>query len=245
MALDVTGPSEGVLIGGPVTATKNQSVLFGMAWVLFRAFPATDTKICDYTINVGNNSRFTIQYDNLTPGFIFVGGRATDAEGIKIVQSPTSLELSRWTHVACMLDYENSIGAVWYDAELQISAPVTGAPFAAAQTANTNSANGGIGTRPNATQGMSGLIDDFRLYNRRLGESELKTIVAGKGKDAIVDGLLHRYPLNDAGPPTPVVSCACIASAERIVATAIGAPMFGAGITVARQRTQAPIGARR
>lgn len=243
MAIEMAGTNEGVLIGGPVTVTKNQSFLFGMAWVLFRSFPAVDTKVCEYSIGTGINARFTIQYDNLTPGQIFVGGRATDGEGLHFLQAATTPVLGQWTHIAGLLDYANSLGEVYYNGVLQASGVVSAAPFAATQTANTNSTGGAIGSRPNGTQGMDGFIEDFRLYNRRMSQAEIQTIVAAKGKDAINEGLLHRYPLSDGAPPGLLVTTACIANAERIMGTPLGTPTFAPGITVPRSKTMNGTGA--
>lgn len=243
MAIDCGGTNEGVLIGGPVTVTKNQSVLCCSAWVLFRQFAAVDTKVCEYSISNNVNARFTIQYDTLTPGQLEVGGRALDADAIRILTSPTSLTLGLWTHVVGVLDYANATGEIYYNNVLVASGALSGA-FGAAQTANTNSQSASIGCRANSTQGPNALIEDFRLYNRRLGPGEVSTIFAAKGKDAILDGLLHRYPLNDGAPSNLVASCICISNAERIIATQLGTPTFGPGITAPRMKNPNMAGAR-
>jgi hypothetical protein len=241
VAIDCAGVNEGILIGGPVTVTKNQSFLAGSAWVLFRQFAATDTKICEYSISNNVNARFTLQYDSLTPGRIEVAGRALDADAIRNLVSPTSLTLGAWTHVVGVLDYANATGEIYYDAVLVASGALSGT-FGATQTANTNSQSASIGCRANSTQGPNALIDDFRLYNRRLSQNEVSTIFAGRGKDSILEGLLHRYPLNDGAPPDAVASCVCIANAERIVGTPLGSPTFAPGTTVPRSRTTPMVG---
>jgi hypothetical protein len=243
MALELTGSTVGALIPGPVTVTKNRTALFGMARVLMKAFPATDNKICDYTINVGTNARFTIQYDSATPTQVQVGGRALDADPQRILLCPTGLSLGVWTHVIAGIDYATSTGAIYYDGVLVASGALNGA-LGATQTANTNSNGGGIGIRPNGSQGMVGLIEDFRLYSRIIGPAEALTIATSKGKDGIVDGLLHRYPLNDGAPGAAMVACVGLAADERIVAAPLGAPLFAAGISTPRMRQQPPIGRR-
>ena len=54
-----------------------------------------------------------------------------------------------------------------------------------------------IGGRPDVGPGFNGKIEDVRIYNRALGQDELKTIHASRGHDGIVDGLVSRWLLNE------------------------------------------------
>lgn len=257
MALQLAGGGEGVSIDGAVTVTKNQSVLTGCLWFKQKNTSITgDVKLIDYTVFGSINGRYSIQYFSATPGQIGVGGRATDGEGIHTVTAPNTFTGGIWHHVVAVLDYANSIGTVYFDGVLAISTPVTAAPFAASQTANTNSENSGgsggaIGVRANATQSFLGEIEDMRLYNRTISGDEAATIYAAKGADGIVSGLLHRYPMID-GAPGDILGgglgqgTVCVAEPERIRGTAMaGTPTYIAGIISGdRMRTRHPRGSR-
>lgn len=235
MSLDLGGTSDGALVPGPVTATKNRTAMTMMARVLFRSLPATDTKIGDYVVGTSTTaSRITMQWVSASPGQPRVGGRALDADPQRFLQSSFTFVVGVWTHVIGVIDYANSTGAIYIDGDLEIEGALSGA-FGATQTANTDSLNGAIGIRPAGSQGMNGLIEDFRLYGRVIGAAEAKTIATSMGKDGIHDGLLHWYPLNDASSGD-MAQAVCIAAAERIVATPLGTPVFAPGLVVPRQR---------
>lgn len=55
----------------------------------------------------------------------------------------------------------------------------------------------GIGSKDGSSGGWDGLIDDFRIYNRALGDNEIQTIYAARGADRIVHGLQVRYVFRD------------------------------------------------
>lgn len=246
MAISCDGGGEGVSIDGAVTATKNQSALTGMIWVRPRSLPATDTKFIDYSIFNGTNARYTLQYDSATPGVPFVGGRATDGEGLKQVDGTQAIVVGQWTHIIGVLDYANSLGMIYINGVLNVALSVTSPPFAAAQTANTNSENssgsgGGIGVRVNATQSFIGDIEDMRLYNRVIGPAEAMTIYAALGEDGIQNGLLHRFPMNDYGPGTVVGdgTVVNIAEFERVDGSVMaGTPTYVEGIIRSARKRQ-------
>lgn len=235
------GSTTGILIPGPITATKSQVALTGVCRVLFRTILATDTKLWDYEVSNGTNSRFTCQWVSGAPGQPRIGGRATDAESQKTLTSPFVFQTGLWYHVVGSIDYANSAGAVYVNGVLTVAGALSGT-FDAPITANTDSRNGGIGVRPNETQGMDGLIEDFRLYNRLLGTAEVETLYSTYGKDGMLEGLQHDYPLNDMAPDIAVTSVACIAEPERIIGTPIGSPLFDVGLLAPQKYYQQTTG---
>jgi hypothetical protein len=56
------------------------------------------------------------------------------------------------------------------------------------------------GNPPFTDRQTDGRISDARIYDRALSAAEMETVFALRGRDNIVDGLLHRYLLNE-GPP--------------------------------------------
>jgi hypothetical protein len=57
-----------------------------------------------------------------------------------------------------------------------------------------------IGGRPDPIGNFDGIIDDVRIYNRNLSAAEMATIFAARGHDAIVDGLVSRWLMNEKAP---------------------------------------------
>ena len=242
MAVSLENGSDGINLG-VVTVTKNRTALTGMAWVRFRSIAsATTTKVCGYSIGTNAaNSRFTMQWASGTPGRLQAAGRAADADNLRGILSPTTLIAGPWFHLVGIVDYENTLGAIYINGALDTSGPLDGT-FTTAVTANTNSLGAAIGSREggNGTQGMNGDIEDFRLYDGVLGPNEIQTIYAAQGKDGYYAHLLHRYQLDDLGLGEALVGAACLADTERIVGVPIGTPTFTAGISTPRGRQKHP-----
>ena len=235
--------SGGILIGGPVQATKNQSVLAGHIRVFLRAIPQADRKIWEYSLNTNINARFTCQFVNGNGGLLRVGGRALEADPQRFIDAVTPITAGIWWDVVALIDFANSTGAIFLNGVQDVNGALSGA-FGAAATDNTPSQNGALGSRSNATQVIDGFIEDFRLYNRIISPNEALTLATSLGKDGIYSGIQHYFPLNDGVPGTSVVTTANLSNAERIVGTPIGTPAFAPGISVARQRQQFPVGRR-
>jgi hypothetical protein len=247
VAILLTGTTDGINLPGPITVTKNRGALCGMAWVRFDLISAANTKVFGYSVGTSaTSSRFTLQWVTATPGQLRVAGRALDADPQCFLETTTVLTRGPWFHVVGMIDYAENFGYLYIDGELDLAGALTNT-LGAAATANTNSlaarwgAHEGTGA---GDQGMSGLIEDGRLYSRILGPAEIKTIYTGEGKDGIVDGLLHRYPFNDQGPGVALTTTMNVAGAERLVGGPVGTPTFQAGRIVGRKRPRMAPGRR-
>lgn len=84
---------------------------------------------------------------------------------------------------------------------------------------------------------FQGLVDDIRIYNRVMGEQELSTIIAGRGKDGIVSGLLCRYALNELGPGLVGTIIPNLANDPQLsLILQSGSPTYAEGTTVSRSR---------
>jgi hypothetical protein len=218
-----------------------------MAWVNARVWSATvNQKVFGYSTGTSTTlSRFTLISRSGTGGQLQVGGRALDADAQRTLNSTTALSTGDWHHVVGIVDYANALGWIYIDGALDVFGALSGT-LGAAQTENTNSLSVGIGVREGGggggQQGITGFIDDFRLYDGILGPDIIKTIHAARGHDKMPNDLLHHYPLNDFGPGIAVVNVACTSMAERLVGTAIGAPTFDVGTLVARGRPVGGVG---
>lgn len=71
-------------------------------------------------------------------------------------------------------------------------------------------------------------LDDFRYYNRVLSDAEIETIYACRGTDGIVDGLIHRWPMDEKAPGVSVTdgSPKDVAGANDLYIN-YGAPTYG------------------
>lgn len=244
MAVQFNGDPDSVDIPGPVTVTKNRTALTACFWAKFDVFQALNTNILIYsTGTVIGNARFNVQWLIATPGLLNIGGRATDGEGRKAFSTGFTPTLGVWTHIGFTVNYAASLGTLFVNG-VAFSVGAMSAPFAATQTANTNSLDARIsGQTGDTDQCINGAMEDVRLYDGALSDAEMMNIYTSRGKDNPLPSLLHRYPLNDRPVGTILTNSAggnttaCIAEAERIVGVAPGAavPAFVNGTTVRRQ----------
>jgi len=54
------------------------------------------------------------------------------------------------------------------------------------------------------TDGLNGLLDDVRIYNRRLSPAEVQSIFAARGRDSVLQGLLSRITFKGVPGTSPV-----------------------------------------
>ncbi len=242
MSANFTGLSfpntQSLAIPGPITATKNRAVLFGMAWVKLTALPTLD----DYDFLVYSDGtdtisrmRFKLKTFLGDGGFLSVGGTAPDATTPLFRTATTNpIEPGRWTHVAGAVDYTNSLAFLYIDGDLIDSGPVDGT-FGAATTSNTDSPRGAIGALSGGdSEGCNGEIEDVRLYSAH-SPAAVKTIAALRGKDSVVANLLHKFPLKDL--PSGVITAAVnVADFERIEAVAGRSPTWSDETITSRQK---------
>lgn len=105
--------------------------------------------------------------------------------------STTVISASVWYHGVCTAVSGTSRG-VYING---ISEATAGA--AATPTGTTLSIGNRSGSA--AGDGLSGIIDDVRIYNRILTADEIATIYACRGSDTILNGLQNRWLLNEGG----------------------------------------------
>jgi hypothetical protein len=244
----VSSSNQALDVPGPVMATANKSVLVGMCWVRLAAFPtADDSDFIQYSTGVSlTQSRYGMTCALGTGGRVTIKGRATDAESLKSFTTGIEfLSLGVWLHIAGVVDYADSHAYFYMNGDLEDNGPMS-APCAASQTAATPSLHGRIGGGLTSTvQGIDGELEDVRLYdfdglNKSLiggvaPNARIQTIYSLRGRDSIVDHLMHRFTLKDLGAGS-VVLAANIAEAERIVAVAVNAPTWNTDTITSLQK---------
>lgn len=236
MALSFSGGNYWYTQEGP-TALDGLSTYTAMCWARperlsgFQAcFSRQSGTGSGETIWLGFNGTSVNTFISLTTaGFAITSGAGT---------------IAAWQHIAVTLN---------------TSASPMGRLYLNATQTGTGS---GTGTLPVTTRGLmvggnnnvagisladafQGAVEDIRIYNRVLGEAELQTIVAGKGKDSIVSGLLCRLALNEQ--PSGIVGSIIpnySGDSQLSLITQSGSPPYIDGITVPRSRISAPTGGR-
>lgn len=210
--------TQSIAIPGPITATKNRSVLTGMCWVKLNRLPVSDD--FDFLVySDGTDSPSRMRYKIKTflgdAGAISVGGTCPDGTTALFFTEPSpSLVPDKWIHIAGAVDYAQSFAYIYVDGDLVASGKVNGT-YGASQTSNTNSPRGSIGSLSGGdSEGADGLIEDVRLYSVH-SPSQIKTIASLHGKDSVRANLLHRFPLKDL-PSGNISVAANIAASERI-----------------------------
>ena len=108
------------------------------------------------------------------------------------------LPLGVWIHTAFTYDSAGAGGAGWLiykDGAVILSDAAKTGTIDVDPTVDV-----WIGGNPPVTdRQFDGKVGDARIYDRALSTAEMETIFALRGRDNIVDGLLHRYLLNE-GP---------------------------------------------
>lgn len=137
-----------------------------------------------------------------------------------VPNSTTVFAVNTWYHLAFVYDGTNK--AVY----------VNGSPDPAlassAHGTNGNDTVLSVGTSTwNAGQGMSGRLEDIRIYNRVLSQAECEAIRFSRASDGIINGLIHWWPL--IGPDSSVVTNEKDIVGSVNLSTIVGSPIYVQG----------------
>lgn len=124
---------------------------------------------------------------------------------------------SAWYHVALLAN--NTQKAVYVNGV----ADVPLGNYATSTVGNDTALSIGSSTW-NASQGMFGQLEDFRVYARLLSAAEINLIFASKGKDKIINRLQHWWTLT--GPPGTTVSQEKDLMGNLNLNTVVGTPSY-------------------
>jgi len=104
--------------------------------------------------------------------------------------------LNTWIHTGFTYDSAGGGGAGWIGYRDGAQTTTDGAKTGTVDVDNT--VDFWIGGNPPVTdRQFDGIIADARVYDRALSADEMATVHAARGTDGIVDGLLHRWMLDE------------------------------------------------
>lgn len=147
-----------------------------------------------------------------------------------------TITLGRWSHFA--YTWDGVTKRLFQDGVQIATGALSGVLSATTREFLLAANNNGAGLAP--SEFFDGRLEDLRVYNRGLGQAEIETIVAGKGKDGIYAGLLARYPMNEqphSAVSTIIMNLADVSTMQ--VTSIVNAPTISfENITVGRGRRQ-------
>jgi len=175
--------------GGAQTLASVASLPVPAATASFAFWVNMTSLVANIRRFMGSATNFEIRAGNAagtTPPGIVVNDLFNDSDG---AMAATALVTGQWFHVVGTgeLTGGNSITDVYINGVLN-GGPTTVVGSATAAGTFT------IGNRTGmaSSEGLNGILDDVRVYNRRLSAAEVRTIHAARGVDGIVDGLIAR-----------------------------------------------------
>jgi hypothetical protein len=134
--------------------------------------------------------------DDIFWGFIDSGNGIGLGKGNLDIVSTTAVNDGEWHH--CLLAWNSSDGAA------KIIMDGVSEATGTLETGDVSAGNAfdGVGrlfnvTIPGDSVYLEGDLADVRVYDRILSDSEAETIFASEGHDGIVDGLVHRWTMDD------------------------------------------------
>jgi hypothetical protein len=103
--------------------------------------------------------------------------------------STTAATAGTWSHI--VFTNATNVQQVFVNGVLEASGTGTNSAPTAANLL--------LGWRTGGTEAehFDGVLEDFRIYNRVLTANEILTIATSHGADSIIDGLVHRWMMND------------------------------------------------
>jgi hypothetical protein len=174
----IAGSSEVVVMDTSFTVPAEGTVCF---WI---------TPQADYAVNArawGSDGSFEVRF----PSSNAPNAEIYSADGI----AASTLTAGTRYHMLCTWDWDtvNVTLQIYLDGLLDNSG-LGSLPSAPGVSAIT------FANRTGASDFWTGILDDFRLYNRILTAHEAAAIHRMRGADGIVNGLLHRWLLDEKAP---------------------------------------------
>lgn len=189
MAIEFNGLGSGQYVGlGTFDVPSGSTALSIFAWIIFDSFTTGDQRIISKATS----------HDIEDHWFMFSGNTSSQMR-VRLKTGGTTL-----TH------YSNNVainlGQLYHMGFVYNGSNVTfyrdGSSNGSSSQSGTIDTNGSVEVRIADNPGINrkefdGKLEDVRMYNRALSAAEMKTIHAARGRDGIVDGLIHRWLLNE------------------------------------------------
>lgn len=200
MALDFeTSSSQYVDFGLDIPALNGKAGATVTFWTTLESLPVSNNRAW-LEMAVGpppgtsGTSRLFITHEST--GLINLGARSGDTGGSEVASTGAGVVSVGVLHfVAGVVDIANDRIRIYVDETEEVDSAVV---FANATFPATNSKNGTIGsTDLGDSRWVDGIMEDVRLYSRALSAKEIQHIFVNRGIDGIVNGLEHRYPMDE------------------------------------------------
>lgn len=192
--------------GTDLPAFQNVAASTMTAWVIPDVLTATHT-IFAFSIGSAGATNLS-RAQMLFQGTAFsITGRALDGDSNTQLSTGTASTGTTYFFVA-RNDFVNKTGyirAYSLASGLVVNYSATFTNMTAGNTSNTPSRSVAIGSEDNgAGSNFDGKMWDLRAYNRFLSDVECDILFAQRGQDDILEGLVHRFPLDEGAPGTAI-----------------------------------------
>lgn len=219
-------------IFGTLNHLQNVSEATLSAWVKVVSIPATERYIVFFGTNAAATARAALSVRSDT-GRFRVNARRVDADGLTVLDgsgTPGQVAFGQTTHVAATFRYATTTNTIslYINGVLNVQQGLGGA---GGNTSNTASADVGIGGISAANTRFDGTIEDVRVYQRALSDSEIFGLYTARGRDRNFANCVGLWRMNE-GPPTGVVG-AVPSSVGGAQGAGVASPVYAASIVQA------------
>jgi len=194
MAVEFGGIGSGEHVDfGTLDLPSGLSAMTILVWVMFNNFTVPDQRIISKaTSSTANDHWFMFSSINSNQMRVRLktGGATTTH-----FETSTAINTGQWYHMGFVYDGSNII--FYRDGAQNGSTAKTGVMD------TSGSVEVRIADNPGSDRlELDGFVEDCRIYKKALSLGEVQTIYVAQGHDDIVDGLLHRWLLNEGSPGT-------------------------------------------
>jgi len=192
MAIEFGGSGSGKHVDfGTLDLPSGLSVLTILTWVKLNNFTKPDQRIISKAVGSAEGDHY-FMFSGIDSNRMRVRLR-TGGVVTTHFETSTAINTGQWYHMGFVYNGSNII--FYRDGAQNGSSAKTG-------TINTS---GTVEVRIADNPGpdrleLDGFVSDCRIYNRALSLGEVQTIHAARGRDGILNGLLHRWLLNEGAP---------------------------------------------
>jgi hypothetical protein len=231
MAIDFeAGNTDNFLLSASISTFQNVSGATLMCWYLGESLANTEDYIVHFSTTNNIQSRCGI---GRRSGLFRASARRLDGDLVTNLDGATSPSNGVLYHLAVTYNFTGQ------SLILYVNGAQDGSAAPSSWTGNTSNTagTGRIGTRADgsATNDMDGVLEDVRAYNRALSAEEVNTIYQARGRDKIVNGLLHRYKMIEGSPGSAASTIVDIGSLK-IDGSASGTPAYVTSLIANRHR---------
>ncbi len=230
MAIEFAGDTSGEHIDlGTLDLPGGLTSLTILAWVKLNNFDVGDQRVISKATSFDVEDHW-FMFGGLNSNQMRARLKTTGTTTTHL-ETSSSINTGQWYHMGFVYDGSNII--FYRDGAQNGSSSKTGAIDTSGAVEVRIADNPGIDRKE-----LNGFVDDCRIYKRGLSLAEVQTIHAARGHDDIIDGLLHRWLLNEGAPGTGASGSGSIKdlSIGAVNGTAASSPVYRASGLSFRRR---------